>query len=89
MIYIQQDAVWVLEDEYGSVVWFEKTIGFLVNGTFRYNTDWQTFEFAETNAFGSSGDTGDGAIPGYNYLILVGIIAIVSIIIIKKQKIKK
>ncbi|MFX0036867.1 MAG: hypothetical protein ACFE9I_14655 [Candidatus Hermodarchaeota archaeon] len=85
-------AVWVLEDDYGSVLWFEKTKGFLVNGTRIDNTNWQTFEFIETNAFDPPEDTGNSGeteIPGYSYPLLIGIIASVFIILIRKQKINK
>ncbi len=82
-------AVWQLEDAYGSVLLFEKTKGFLVNGTISHLTNYETFEFVETNAFDPPEDTGNGAIPGYSYLLLVGIIASISIILIIKQKIKK
>jgi len=38
-------AVWQLEDVYGSILWYEKTKGFLVNGTLMYLTDWNNYEF--------------------------------------------
>ena len=74
--------VWQLEDEEGSVVWYEKTEGFLVNGTFRYSSDWQKYTFVSASV--PDGNTG---IPGYSYVLILGIIAIVSIILMKKQKI--
>ncbi len=70
---------WILEDAYGSELWYEKQRGFLVNGTSTYSTDYHTYELV------SAGIPG---IPGYNFLLLVSIIAIVSIIIIKKRKFK-
>lgn len=78
--------VWQLEDAYGSVLWYEKTKGFLVNGTIKHLTDWNYYEFEETNALE---DTGDEAIPGYSYFLLICIIIGVSIIMMKKQKILK
>ncbi|MFX1326638.1 MAG: hypothetical protein ACFE91_00650 [Promethearchaeota archaeon] len=78
-------AIWQLEDAYGSVLWYEKTRGFLVNGTINHNEDWNSYEFVSTNAL----DSGDAAIPGYSYFLLIGIIAGVSFILIRKQKIKK
>ncbi len=82
-------AVWVLEDDYGSILWFEKTKGFLVNGTINHLTDWNSYEFVSTNAFDPPEDTDGAAISGYSYLLLIGIIASVSIILIKKPNIKK
>lgn len=73
--------VWQLEDDYGSVLWYEKTKGVLVNGTLTYLTWWHYYEFV---SFSKAG--GEPEIPGYNYFILIGIIAIVSFIIMKKQK---
>ncbi|MFX1554107.1 MAG: hypothetical protein ACFFBV_09285 [Promethearchaeota archaeon] len=78
-------AVWILEDAYGSELWYEKTKGFFVNGTISYAPEWNHYEFVETNALRTSG----AAIPGYSYLFLISIIIAVSIIILKKQKIKK
>lgn len=73
--------VWVLEDEYGSEVWYEKERGFMVNGTLKHLTDYNTYEFV-------SAGIPKPAVPGYSFFLLIGVIAIVSIILIRKQKVK-
>lgn len=74
--------VWVLEDAFGSEMWYEKARGFLVNGTLIHSGDYNNY------AFVSAGVPNPG-IPGYSFFLISGVIAIVSFIIIKKQKIKK
>lgn len=74
--------VWQLEDVYGSVVWYDKVDGFLVNGTFRYLTDWEKFEFIE---IGSS-NSGTPFIPGYNILLLLGVLFLTGCILITNRK---
>ncbi|MFX1531048.1 MAG: hypothetical protein ACFFBC_08045 [Promethearchaeota archaeon] len=76
--------VWELEDAYGSVCWYEKARGFLVNGTFRYLTDWEIFEFESVEY-----PQPNPGIPGYNYFFVVSIISIISIVLIKKKSIGK
>ncbi|MFX0021186.1 MAG: hypothetical protein ACFE9S_02600 [Candidatus Hermodarchaeota archaeon] len=71
--------VWILEDAFGSELWYEKERGFLVNGTSKYSTNYHTYELVSAEIPG---------IPGYNYIILFSIITVVSIIILKKRKIK-
>ena len=76
-------AVWQLEDDHESVVWYEKSKGFLVNGTFRYKTYWAKFEFEATNALGSA------AVPGYNYIFLIGLLLVSAIVLLKHKSIRK
>jgi hypothetical protein len=68
--------VWVLEDDEGSLVWYEKTKGFLVNGTFRDQSAWQKFSF-ESFSIPQPG------ISGYNYFLLLGCIFGFGTILIK------
>ena len=81
--------VWELEDLTipGSIAWYEKSTGLLINGTFFYNggANKYTFSFIETNVFSAEGDGGDGAIPSYNLYIVIGLVCIVSIILFKKR----
>jgi len=79
-------AVWELEDAFGSVVWFEKSKGFYVNGTTRYLTSWEKLEFVETNALPEAGDPG---IPGYNYFFLIGLLLVSAIVILKNKSIRE
>ncbi len=76
-------AVWELEDAFGSRVWYEKSKGFLVNGTNRYTGGyWETFEFEATNA-------SFGAVPGYNYFFLIGLLLISAIVILKNKSLRE
>ncbi len=77
--------VWELEDAFGSVLWYEKSKGFLVNGTNRYNAYWEKYEFIETNAFSSP----EGGIPGYNYFFLFGLLLVSAIVILKNKSIRE
>ncbi|MFX1503258.1 MAG: hypothetical protein ACFFDH_20015 [Promethearchaeota archaeon] len=74
--------VWVLEDDYGSELWYEKERGFLVNGTSKYSTDYHTYEYV-------SAVVPTPFVPGYNYLIIFSVVTIVSIVIVKERKFKK
>ncbi|MFX1379623.1 MAG: hypothetical protein ACFFA4_11090 [Promethearchaeota archaeon] len=77
--------VWQLEDAYGSVLWYEKTKGFLVNGTINHLTDWNHYEFESTNALAVA-----PGMPLYLWIILIsgiGAVAIIiAIVIIRKRK---
>jgi len=77
--------VWELRDAFGSVVWYEKSKGFLLNGTQRYLTDWQKFEFEGTNAFSKKAEI----IPGYNYFFLIGLLLVSAIVILKNKSIRE
>ena len=72
--------VWVLEDAFGSELWYEKERGFMVNGTIIHGGDHNKYEFISA---------GVPVIPGYSFLLIIGIIATISIIIIKKRDIRK
>lgn len=76
-------AVWQLEDDHESVLWYEKSKGFFVNGTFRSKTSWAKFEFEGTNALGKA------AIPGYNYIFLIGLLLVSAIVLLKHKSIRK
>ena len=72
---------WILEDDYGSKVWYEKERGILINGTFKYSTNWQKYTFV--SAALTSG------IPGYDYFLLFGAMLGCGIILIKFKLKKK
>jgi hypothetical protein len=80
-------AVWVLEDDYGSEVWYHKEKGFIVNGTFRYQNSWQNYELVP------EAGNGDPTIPGYDIFLLIGSIlsigVIISIILVRIKKSKE
>ncbi|MFW9942371.1 MAG: hypothetical protein ACFFFT_15135 [Candidatus Thorarchaeota archaeon] len=78
--------VWVLEDIYGSEMWYEKERGFLVNGTMIHVGDYNMYEFV-------SAEIPKPGIPvdliSIIIITLISVIAIVSIIVIRRQKVKK
>ncbi|MFW9829473.1 MAG: hypothetical protein ACFFEY_18005 [Candidatus Thorarchaeota archaeon] len=78
-----QIEVWKLEDSNGSAVWYEKSTGIFLNGTFQYSGFWKKAIFVSTNAL--TGPLISG-IPGYSILILVGTLSIVIFLIGKKLK---
>ena len=69
-------GVWQLKDDYGSVLYYEKTIGFLVNGTIKHLTDFNVYKFESTNAFALP-----PGIPSYMLIIIVPVIGVVSIVL--------
>jgi hypothetical protein len=75
-------AAWILEDNYGSEVWYEKERGILLNGTFKAPaTGWQKYWFVSAAVA--------AGIPGYNYFLLIGAILGCGIILIKYRQRKK
>jgi hypothetical protein len=76
--------VWILEDQYGSEVWYEKTKGFLVNGTFTFSGDYHTYEYV-SHSFPSTGNGGP-VIPGYDLLLILGVTSLIGINLIKQNR---
>ncbi|MFW9942369.1 MAG: hypothetical protein ACFFFT_15125 [Candidatus Thorarchaeota archaeon] len=74
--------VWVLEDIYGSELWYEQERGFLVNGTNKHSTGWEVFEFV------NAGIPTPGVLPGYSFFLLFGAILGFGLVMIK-YKLKK
>lgn len=83
--------IWELTDAHGSVLWYEKSKGFLVNGTFQYLSNWEKLEYLETNAFSSPEEEveEEGVIPGYNYFFLIGLLLVSAIVILKNKSIRE
>ena len=83
--------VWEITDAANSRVWFEKSTGLLLNGTFRYQGNWEKFEFFETNAvFAEAVSPSPEGIPGYNYIFVISIFCLIGVILIQyKTKIGK
>ncbi|NHJ25407.1 MAG: hypothetical protein EAX89_12570 [Candidatus Lokiarchaeota archaeon] len=73
--------VWELKDAYGSVIWYDKADGFLVNGTFRYQSDWERIEFIDVGVENPENPT----IPGYNFPLILGVLSLMGIIITKMK----
>ncbi|MHA2036984.1 MAG: Loki-CTERM sorting domain-containing protein [Promethearchaeota archaeon] len=80
---IGEVGIWELEDSNGSVVWYEKSTGIFLNGTFHYSGFWKKAEFVSTNIFPVPG------IPGYNILFLITLTSIIGVIIIKHRSRKE
>ena len=88
-------GIWELVDQTqpGGIAWYEKSTGILINGTFFFSggAAYYSFDFVDTNVefeYVSDGD-GDGAIPGYNLFIMLGILCIISIFSLKIKHRKK
>ncbi|MFX1478907.1 MAG: hypothetical protein ACFFCI_12320 [Promethearchaeota archaeon] len=79
--------IWVLQDTLypSSLIWYERSTGLLLNGTFIYFAGSYTFTLTATNMF-SHYQGGKGGIPGYNVFVIITMAAIFSLIIIKKRK---
>ncbi len=74
--------VWILKDAHGSEMWYEKARGFLVNGTLKHSTDYNTYEFV------SVGVTGLPGVSGYSLFLIICVTAMISFVIIQRKKIK-
>jgi len=82
--------VWELTDAHGSVLWYEKSKGFFVNGTSQNLPYWEKFVFIETNAFPKAEEeVEEGLIPGYNYFFLIGLLLVSAIVILKNKSIRE
>ncbi|MFX1487993.1 MAG: hypothetical protein ACFFBI_02525 [Promethearchaeota archaeon] len=83
-------GVWEMTDVANTRVWFEKSTGLLLNGTFHYQTNWEKFEFVETNAVFTEASTSSGGngIPGYNYIFVISMLCLIGITLIQ-YKLKK
>ena len=81
--------IWVLEDlaNSSSEVWYEKSTGLLIQGTFIFGGENYTLEFVETNAVFTYVDPPSSSdIPGYNHFLLIGFLIVLPIIIIRIKK---
>ncbi|MFX0043690.1 MAG: CARDB domain-containing protein [Candidatus Hodarchaeota archaeon] len=87
-------GIWELVDQSapGGILWYEKSTGILINGTFVYSGSYYyTFDFVDTNLefeYVTGGD-GAGAIPGYNLFIILGILCIITIFSLKMKHRRK
>ncbi|MFX1554134.1 MAG: hypothetical protein ACFFBV_09425 [Promethearchaeota archaeon] len=86
--------IWEMTDPDNTKVWYEKSTGILLNGTFRKGTiHWESFEYVDTNAVFTEATipSDGGTIPGYNYFLLISMFCLIGIIIIqyKSKKRKK
>jgi hypothetical protein len=88
-------GVWEITDAANSRVWFEKSTGILLNGTYWYQGNWETFKFVETNAVFEKATipstSSDEGIPGYNFIFVISMVCLIGIILIqyKSKKDKK
>jgi hypothetical protein len=79
--------IWILQDlaNISSILWYEKSTGLLIQGTFIYGASNYTMTFLDTNAIFTYASS-SGGIPGYNHLILIGFLIGVSLILIRIKK---
>ncbi|MFX1371881.1 MAG: hypothetical protein ACFFCE_08480 [Promethearchaeota archaeon] len=80
--------IWVLEDMiYSTQVWYERSTGLLINGTFQRPVgNPLIFTLTDTNMFTSQSGEGNG-IPSFEIFLVFPIITIISLIILmRKQK---
>jgi hypothetical protein len=84
---IGEVGIWELKDSNGSVVWYEKSKGIFLNGTFHYLTFWKKSEFVDTNAL--EGLVTEDSLPGYNFVFLISMTSIIGVIIIKHRSRKR
>lgn len=78
--------VWVLEDlVYSTHVWYERSTGLLINGTFQRSVGSLNYTLTETNMFSTQSGAGSG-IPGFEIFLVLPIISIVSMIILRRRK---
>jgi hypothetical protein len=81
--------IWILQDlaNASSIVWYEKSTGLLIQGTFIYGVNNYTMTFLDTNAiFTYVNPPSSGGIPGYNHLLFIGFLIGVSLILIQIKK---
>jgi hypothetical protein len=83
-------GVWVLEDLTvpGGIVWYEKSTGILLNGTFFFGGGSfnYTFDIFDTNVDFNVDSGSRGEISGYNIVFFVAVIGVFSLIITLRKK---
>jgi len=82
--------VWVLEDIVfpNAIVWYEKSTGIMLNGSFIGPAVNYTFAFLDTNAHFEyyTPPGGGGGIPGYNIIFFVTVIGVFSLIVAFRKR---
>ncbi|MFW9783186.1 MAG: hypothetical protein ACFFFB_12960 [Candidatus Heimdallarchaeota archaeon] len=78
--------IWVLEGEIwtSSIVWYEKSTGLLLNGTFIWFGGDYNLTLTDTNMM--SHYQGGKEIPGYNLIIFVPLTIFITLVIVRKWK---
>ncbi|MFX1288337.1 MAG: Loki-CTERM sorting domain-containing protein [Promethearchaeota archaeon] len=81
--------VWVLEDLFYplNLVLYEKSTGILLNATFQWFGGIYTLTLTDTNMFAHYQPVSNG-IPGYSLVVFLPITILITILILKKRKIK-
>ena len=79
--------IWVLEDLiYSTHVWYERSTGLLINGTFQRSMGYTIFTLTTTNMFQSSQSGADNGVPSFEIFLILPIISIVSLIILRRSQ---
>jgi hypothetical protein len=81
-------GIWVLRNTIypNATVWYEKSTGILIKGTFVWGGGNYTFDFIDTNAHFEYITPAGGGIPGYNIVFLVSVIGIFSLIVTFRKR---
>ena len=76
--------IWVLEQFIwpSSIVWYEKTTGLLLNGTFISFIGEYDLILTDTNMFAQPA----GGIPGYNIFVFIPLVVIITLVSIRMKK---
>ena len=79
--------IWVLQDLWypSSLVWYEKSTGLLLNGTFIWFSGSYIFTLTETNMF-SHYQTSSDEIPGYSLVVVLPLTILMTVLVLKKWK---
>ncbi|MFX0148622.1 MAG: hypothetical protein ACFE8E_12870, partial [Candidatus Hodarchaeota archaeon] len=79
-------AIWILEDmaNPSSTAWYEKSTGILIKATFVWAAGNYTLNLLRTNALFQY--VTPDAIPGFNIVVLIAILGVLSVVVIIKRK---
>lgn len=81
--------IWILQDlaNASSEIWYEKSTGLFIQGTFIFGAQNYTLEFVDTNAaFTYVGPPSSGGIPGYNLFLIIGLLVVIPLFLIRFKK---
>ena len=79
--------IWVLQDLWypSSLVWYEKSTGLLLNGTFIWFSGSYIFTLTETNMFSHYQPPSEG-IPGYSLAVFLPLTILMTVLVLRKWK---
>ena len=79
--------IWVLQDDWypSSLIWYEKSTGLLLNGTFMWFSGSYVLTLTETNMFSHYQPSTD-EIPGYILVVFLPITIVITVLVLRKWK---